>query len=153
MDSNSLNPKSEELRYSFWLTVLLFLFCFRVSVQLIQYFFPVNFLPLFEAWHSGALPYWLLVMFQIVIILFCVKVIFSFRKGKVQPNQRLGMFYLFAGIMYFSVMLFRLGAGLTFASGHGWFSATIPSVFHLVLATFLILLGHFHFKFRGTERP
>jgi len=44
-------------------------------------------------------------------------------------------------------MLFRLVAGLTFVTNHSWFSARIPTFFHLVLASFLLLLGSFHYKY------
>ena len=90
-----------------WLLVLLLLFCFRVAAQLIQAFYPVDFLPPFEAWHSRALPYWLLVTFQFIIILVCINVVIKFTRGNVNPNYKAGRIYLGLGFVYVSMMLFR----------------------------------------------
>jgi len=126
---------------------LLLLFCFRVVAQLIQLFYPVDFLPPFEAWHSRTLPYWLLVIFQLIIILTCINVVIRFIRDKANPNYKTGRIYLGLGFVYFSIMSFRLVAGLTFGTDHGWFSVKIPTFFHLVLASFLLLLGRFHYKY------
>ena len=134
-------------KYLIWFLVLLLLFCFRVVAQFIQAFYPVDFLPPFEAWQSGALPYWLLVVFQFIIILVCINVVIRFARGKATPSYKAGRIYLALGGVYFSVMLFRLVVGLTFATDHNWFGARIPTVFHLVLASFLLLLGRFHYKY------
>ena len=127
---------------------LLLLFCSRVVAQLIQLFYPVDFLPPFEAWHSRTLPYWLLVIFQLIIVLACINVVLRFIRDKANPNYKTGRIYLGLGFVYFSIMSFRLVAGLTFGNDHGWFSAKIPTFFHLVLASFLLLLGRFHYKYR-----
>ena len=140
-------PSSIRKKYFMWLLVLLLLFCFRVAAQLIQAFYPVDFLPPFEAWHSRALPYWLLVTFQFIIILVCINVVIKFTRGNVNPNYKAGRIYLGLGFVYFSMMLFRLVIGLTFVTNHGWFSARIPTFFHLVLASFLLFLGSFHYKY------
>ena len=134
-------------KYFIWFLVLLLLFCFRVAAQLIQVLYPVDFLPSFEAWHSRTMPYWLLVIFQFVIILACINVVIRFIRGRVNPNHKVGRIYLGLGFVYFSMMLFRLVAGLTFVTNHSWFSARIPTFFHLVLASFLLLLGSFHYKY------
>ena len=127
--------------------LFLSLFCFRVGAQLLQRFYPVPFLPAFEDWHSGALPYWALVIFQIIIIAICFRITCQITTGTVEPNYRIGKLSLLFGIIYFSIMLFRLVAGLTFAPDHAWLGAKLPTLFHLVLASFLLVLGHFHFKF------
>ena len=133
--------------YSYGLAVLLALFCFRVVAQAVQKFSPVDFLPPFDAWYSGALAYEVLVSFQIVIIAVCLRIMVSFFKGNVLPKRSSGILCLAAAGLYFSVMVYRLVAGLTFSADHYWFSARIPTVFHLVLASFGLLLGHFHWKY------
>ena len=134
-------------KYATILGWLLFVFCFRVGAQLLQAFYPVAFLPAFEEWHSGALPYPTLVASQALIIILFSTVVWRFRKGTVKINGMWGKAMLVIGALYFSSMLFRLIAGLTFASGHSWFDAIIPTIFHLVLASFILTYGHYHYKY------
>jgi uncharacterized membrane protein YciS (DUF1049 family) len=61
------------------------------------------------------------------------------------PSIGKGRVVLALGLMYFGVMLFRQVMGLTLAQDHFCFSAKLPTMFHLVLATFVILCGHFHY--------
>ena len=126
------------------LSVLLGLFCFRVAAQLIQALAPVSLLSSFEAWHSGALPYPLLVATQLVIITMYAWIAWGIQAGRTQPDRRLGRWLLGFGGVYFAFMLVRLALGATVAQ-QTWFDAPIPSVFHLVLAGFLLVAGNFHF--------
>lgn len=139
--------KEKSTQYGYGLLALLILFCFRVGAQALQRWAPVNFLPPFKNWHSGALPYELLLVSQFIIIAICVTLVVRFFKNGIFPNRKTGQIYLLIGIVYFSVMLFRMTAGLTFARDHVWFGAIIPTLFHLVLAAFVLLMGHFHYKF------
>jgi hypothetical protein len=149
--NEQLLSKETSKKHGYWLMFLLFLFCFRVGSQLVQRFFPVSFLPAFDEWHSEALPYWVLVILQTIIILVCLRITYQFITGTAQPNHKKGKFFLLFGILYFSIMLFRLAAGLTFAPDHPWLSAKLPTVFHLVLASFLLVVGHFYFNFGKNE--
>lgn len=145
LNSNRIAAK----KYSYWLGLLLLIFCFRVAAQMVQFISPVSFLPPFEDWHSGAMSYQILAVSQFVIIFVLLRFVYRFASGMEIPVRRTGQVYLSFGVAYFGIMLFRLAGGLTFASGHSWFGAHIPTLFHLVLAAFLILLGHFHFWFGG----
>ena len=140
-----------EKKYSCGLGILLIIFCFQVGAQFVQFISPVAFLPSFEDWHSGALPYEVLAISQIIIIIVLLRFVLRLASGREIPDRKAGQIYLIFGWTYFGIMLFRLSAGLTFASGHVWYGAILPALFHLVLASFLILLGHFHFKF-GKDR-
>ena len=73
-------------------------------------------------------------------------VIYGFAKGRILARRKLGVWLLALGGIYFSVMLFRLISGFTFAANHHWLGAHIPSFFHIVLASFVLLVGHFHYK-------
>ncbi len=126
------------------LWILLGLFCFRVAAQLIQALAPVSLLPAFEAWHSGALPYPLLVATQLVIITVYAWTAWGIQVGRTRPDRRLGRWLLGLGGVYFAFMLVRLALGATVAQ-QTWFDAPIPSVFHLVLAGFLLVAANFHF--------
>ena len=126
------------------LAILLGLFVFRVGAQLLQSIHAVPFLPPFDSWQSGTLPYPVLLLFQIAIIVFCSLVVLRFHTAVIEQNSRKGALYLTIGAIYFAVMLFRLVAGYSFAAEHHWLAARLPTYFHLVLACFLLALGFFH---------
>lgn len=133
--------------YIGWLYMCFGLFLFRVTAQLIQKFYTLPFLPTFDAWYSGALAYPWLLASQLVIITVMAWVISGFAKGRILPRYILGKVLLALGSVYLLVMLFRLIAGFTFAAGHPWLGAHIPAFFHIVLASFVLLVGHFHYKY------
>ena len=143
--------KEASRKHGYWLMFLFLLFCFRVAAQLLQHFFPVSFLPAFEDWQSGTLPYWVLVIFQIIIIAICFRITYQVATGTAQPNHKTGKLCLLFGVIYFSIMLFRLIAGLTFAPDHAWLGARLPTLFHLILSSFVLVVGHFNFKFSKGE--
>jgi hypothetical protein len=126
------------------LTVLFLLFCFRVGAQLIQAWSPVDMLPPFASWESGAVPYWLLCVSQAIIIFACARVIWRLYEGRVIPLRKTGIVLLVIGWFYFGLMCIRLIVGLTVAPDHFWFSARLPTLFHLVLASFMLVYGQFH---------
>ena len=146
-----LDKKSK--KYGFVLFLLTGIFCFRVLAQLIQVWYPLSFLPSFTDWHSGALPYWLLVIFQFLIIMFCVRVSWLLFQGKLIPSAGKGRVLLFFGAIYFGIMAVRLIVGLTVASNHFWFGAKLPTLFHLILATFLLVYGYYHFQGESKRPP
>lgn len=125
---------------------LLSLFIFRVAAQFIQLIYPLECLPSFDKWQSGALPYPLLLFIQLLIIIFIFMQGKKFINGQVKINLRIGKTYLWLGLLYSILMLFRLLAGLTVAADHYWFSAKMPTFFHLVLAACLILIGYYHIR-------
>jgi hypothetical protein len=65
------------------------------------------------------------------------------------PRPALGRRVAVAAALYAAVMVPRLVLGLTVARGHWWLDAPLPTVFHLVLMTFLAVYGHYHL--RGTR--
>ena len=146
-------PHASGRPYTILLTVLLALFCIRVLAQLIQAWYPVTFLPPFEVWASGALPYWLLVMFQTLIIVVCSRVIWRMHQGLTIPSSTRGMVLLILGSLYFGLMGVRLIIGLTVATDHFWFSAWLPTAFHFVLAGFVLVCGWFHHRASGAVHP
>ena len=131
-------------RYVLILSSLTVLFGFRVVAQLVQTWHPVEFLPSFNAWHSGALPYGWLVGVQGVIMVVSLRIVWCLKKGTITPSRTKGKILFLLGSVYFITMGVRLTVGLTVASDHYWFGATLPAVFHLVLASFVMLYGRFH---------
>ena len=132
-------------QYAFVLLMLTGLFGFRVLAQLVQVWHPVDFLPPYSVWHSGALPYGWLVAAQGVILAACLRIVLGVFKGTLAHSRQKGKILFALGTIYLLGMGARLFVGLTIAHDHYWFGATLPTVFHLVLASFLILFGRFHY--------
>ncbi len=139
-----LRMKNLARPYARGLWLLTVLFGFRVVAQLVQAWQPVEFLPSFEAWHSGTLPYGWLMGTQFLILAMCLRIVWRLVHGTVVPSSRRGHLLLVFGSIYFGGMCIRLFLGTTVASEHEWFGATLPTVFHLVLGSFVILYGRFH---------
>lgn len=143
---------SKKLSPLLWL--LLGLFCFRVLAQLLQSMFSFEFLPPFAAWHSAALPYSVLLLSQVLIIVVMTHVCIKFTQGRVVATRKPGILLLVFGAIYFLAMLGRLLLGLLVLPDHDWFGQILPAVFHIVLALFVLLLGHFHYShYDSTMQP
>jgi len=136
--------KNKQINLLPYFVLLLLLFSFRVIAQLLQYFFNLSFLPPFESWDSNTLPYGILIVVQLLIVFVLLKTIYKISLDKIKPNMKIGNTLITFGALYFLIMFFRLIAGLTIFNYVKWFSYPIPSFFHLVLASFLILFGYFH---------
>ncbi len=135
---------SQKIGIVLWL--LVGLFCLRVLAQLAVHTVDISFLPPFEAWHSGTMPYGLLVFFQAVILLFLTKTALRFSRKQVAASQRTGVFILIIGSIYFFAMVLRMAFGLTVYTESRWFSNYLSTAFHYVLALYLILVGWYHHK-------
>lgn len=125
------------------LTILLLLFCFRVAAQLIQWLFPVPFLPCFDAWHSASIPYGVLLGSQCIIITIALVVMVKIYKNSYRAHNGRSIVLLSVGWLYFLFMTVRFLLSITIMQSHPWFGATLPAFFHMVLALFLIVLGAF----------
>ena len=142
--------KSKPYRFVLW--ILLFLFCFRVFSQLLQYFIPVSFLPPFEAWHSGTLSYPALVFFQFVIIFFYLRICIRMSAEKLQANKVVGKRLLVLGGAYAFIMVSRYVLRMTMFPSERWFGGSIPILCHVIWASFLITLGIYHLREDAIER-
>lgn len=128
------------------LGLLLLAFLFRVVSQLVQLWRPVRWLPPFEAWHSGALPYPVLVVAQILIIGFSLWCIVEIASRRMRRNRRAGRLLGVLGWIYFAGMAMRLLLGLTALHQVRWFDAPLPAFFHLVLAAMVLTLASYHLR-------
>lgn len=125
----------------FAMSVLTALFVGRVGAQLLQAIHPVGWIPAFDVWHSGVLPYPYLLASQLCIIGLMSFCLHRVRNGAIRSGRwKYWMCFYFGGA-YFAFMAFRWIAGLTFLADDPWFSRTLPAFFHLVLAGFILLLG------------
>jgi hypothetical protein len=139
-------------RYAPWLWLLLGLFTIRVLAQPIALRVDSPLLPRFESWHSGLLPYPMLVFTQVIILLWLSRTAWVFTTGTIAPRFRVGIVTMGLGGVYFAAMVLRLLLGATLLSQQRWFASPLPTVFHLVLATYLILYGHFHWRYGSDPR-
>ena len=133
-------------RYAFALGFLMFLFLGRVLIQLWQAWRPVGWLPPFESWHSATLPYPALVAAQVVVLALGAWSTWGIGSGRISAQPRVGRVLLVLGLIYFLSMAARLLLGLTLLHDIHWLDAPLPSVFHLVLATYLLVLSRFHLR-------
>lgn len=110
-----------------WLWLLMGLFALRIVAQPLALFW--DWLPAFEEWHSATLPYFWLVLFQVLIL--PVMIIISARcsAGGVRPSPRLGLVLLSLGAVYMGVMSMRLVLGMSVLRGGSWFDRPLPTIF------------------------
>ncbi len=125
-----------------WLWLLTGLFAFRVVAQPLARIW--GWLPPFEAWHSATLTYAWLVFFQLLILASMIGIALRFSSGRVRASRAVGTALLSFGGLYLGAMLARLVLGFTVLRGDAWFDRPLPTIFHLVLATFVIAIGWFH---------
>ena len=133
--------------YARWLWVLAGLFLVRVVAQPLAARTDMPLLPPFEAWHSGVVPYGVLVLVQGLILGALFFVAWTMSRDRVRPRRRLGIVLVTIGGVYFAAMAARLALGVTILRDHSWFDRPLPTVFHLVLAGFLLVCGRFHVRY------
>lgn len=129
-----------------WLLALTLLFAGRVVAQPLAAMTGWSVLPPFGAWQSGALPYPLLLVSQIVLIAVMLRTARAVGTGRLARSRRVGTALAAFTGLYGGVMALRLVLGLTVARGHWWLDAPLPTVFHLVLTTWLAVLVHHHVR-------
>jgi hypothetical protein len=138
MGSDSRRAKT----YAPWLWSLTGLFALRVAAQPLALIWDR--LPRFDDWHSQTLPYGWLLFSQIVILGLMGYVSFRYSSGRVAVARGRAWVFLMLGGLYLTVMIARLLLGVTAMQGDPWFDRPLPTLFHLVLASFLIAVGAFH---------
>jgi drug/metabolite transporter superfamily protein YnfA len=128
------------------LTALALLFAARVAAQAIQRWLPVFFLPPFATFQGSALPYWILLPAQLAILALMLSVARRVHQGTLSSRPTTGRALAVFGGVYLAIMLARIVIGLTVPDAPMWFKATISVVFHLVLATFVLVLARYHLR-------
>jgi hypothetical protein len=136
------------LRYPLVLGITTLLFAARVLGQLLAAF-DVAFLPPFERWYSGLMPYWLLLPVQIIMIALMLKIIRDFLRGAgffVELKPRTGLILMWLSYLYALAMVVRYIVTMILHPELRWFTGTIPIWFHFVLAVFLYTLGRYQVR-------
>lgn len=123
------------------LFVLLILFFVRVLAQLLQNNLEISWLPAFDAWHSATIPYSWLLISQVVITTIIVSVIVHIQRGSYLLKKARASLLLWIGAIYFLFMLMRFILSITLMTTHPWFGATLPALFHMVLASVFLVIG------------
>jgi hypothetical protein len=141
-----MEPHPIPSRYPLLLGLFTLLFVGRVLGQLLVALFDVGFLPPFERWYSGLLPYPALLPVQFVMIAIMVKIVRDFARGGgyfVTLAPRTGIVLQVLGALYFLSMAIRYVVTMWLHPELRWFTGTIPIWFHFVLAAFVFTLGRY----------
>lgn len=121
------------------------LFVFRVAGQVLVALRAPRWLPPMAQWNL--MPYPILLPIQLVFIGVMVWIDVAFTRGDgvaVEASHGLGVFLIGFSALYATSMVIRYGVRMRRRPGERWFGGTIPIVFHLVLATYLFVLGSFY---------
>jgi putative CocE/NonD family hydrolase len=134
-------------RYAPALWTLLGLFVLRVAGQLLIAIGYGDFLPPWEEWFSGLVPYSRLLVSQVVIIILFSKVCVDFTRRQgffVAARSWLGTGLLGFGSVYLVVMVLRYVIRMSLYPPERWTGGSIPIFFHWVLASFVLVVGAYH---------
>jgi hypothetical protein len=121
------------------------LFVLRVAGQLLVAIRPQRWLPPMQQWNL--LPYPVLLPIQLVFIAVMLWIDLAFTRETgipVSRNPGLGEFLIAFSAVYALAMPVRYVVRMYRRPGERWFGGTIPMVFHIVLASYLYVLGSFH---------
>jgi hypothetical protein len=152
----SQGARDVPLRYPLLLGTFTFLFVLRVAGQVLVGLGEASFLPPFERWYSGLLPYWLLLPAQIALIVLMLKIVADFvrRNGYfVHLNPRTGIILQVLAGIYALSMVVRYVLTMALHPELRWFTGTIPIWFHFVLAAFIFTLGRYPLRHNLPPRP
>ena len=134
-------------RYVLALWALLGLFTLRVFAQALVAVGYGGFLPPWEEWFSGLVPYPQLLASQIIIMLGYGKVCVDFTRRRgflVTPRRWMGTLLLGVGSVYFGVMVIRYVIRMSLYPLERWTGGAIPIFFHWVLAGLILVVGTYH---------
>ena len=137
--TNSIEGCRLVLIWILW--VCLVLFVCRVTGQILVEFFEVTFLPPSREWFSGIISYPILLVSQIVIILFLVKVATDLTKGTGRfshPTKRTTKNLRIFGSIYLLAMILRYILRMYIYPEERWAGGCIPIFFHWVLAIYVL---------------
>lgn len=144
--------RASVIPYSAALWILLVLFALRVAGQAIEFWLHVPWLPPIEEWQGSRLPYGYLLTVQLGMLVAMSRIAWRHSSGQVQRRRQAGGWLLGLGTIYLATMLMRLAIGIADLSPAPWFHKPVPAIFHVVLATFVLILAAFHLGWLGDRR-
>lgn len=125
-----------------WLLTALFV-C-RVLGQAVQRWWPQSWLPPFEDFQGSGLPYGILLPSQLAIVALMAWYAWRMRTGAMIPARRAGRLLAWSGGLYLAGALLRLAVGWLASGAAPWFTARIPALFHIVLASYVLTVAVYH---------
>ena len=129
------------------LWILLAFFTGRVLGQLAVALDVAPFLPPMDEWQSGLLPYPVLLAAQFVLLAGLGTICWQFSRGRgwfVRGPSRLGTPLWVAGWVYAVSMVARYAVWMAIRPEERWTGDLIPVVFHIVLASFLLVVAGYY---------
>ena len=129
------------------LALLTLLFALRVLGQALVAFFSIRWRPAMEQWFSGVIPYPALLIIQLIMLSLMIKVSSEIWRGKgfyAEARPHWSQFLIRFSAVYAGAMALRYIVTMIFRPEMRWFGATIPIIFHFVLAGFIFILGRYH---------
>lgn len=122
------------------LTLLTLLFLGRVAGQGLVRLWQPSWLPPDPFWHAGLLPYAVLLAVQLAMLAGMIAVILGL--GRIGERPRLAKGFAALAGLYAAVMLLRFNVGALDLLPNSWFDAPISTVFHFVLAGWILVVGY-----------
>lgn len=137
------------------LSVFFVLFAGRVAGQWFVESGAAPWLPARSEWYSGMIPYRPLLAVQLALLVLLAMVIRDFARGRgyfVEPRPWFAVQLWWFGLLYMAAMLVRYGLLMLLRPDLRWLHGTIPILFHIVLAGFLLTVSHYHRASRTAGR-
>lgn len=132
-------------RVSFGLWLLYAAFLARVAGQALVALNLAPWLPPFAKWQSGLMPYPMLVCCQTLILIAFAKVAGDITKNSGYfsvSRPQLGQRLRFLALIYFAIMSLRFALFQFFVPELSNLAPVLPTIFHFVLALFILLVGN-----------
>ncbi|MCI5066403.1 hypothetical protein MRY87_11825 [bacterium] len=126
----------------FFVRLLFTLFTLRCVAQLMQYALEFTWLPPFSRFQSGSIPYPLLLSLQVVILSLGWPLSLRIKQRTTPLSPKIIRWIRPLGVVYLLFSVIRLFLGTCIYTEHSFWAAHIPSIFHLMLATWLLLVTH-----------
>jgi hypothetical protein len=117
------------------------LFSARVAAQFVQHVYPLDALPPFHAFQGSELPYATLLATQLLIVYAMARCAHGVARGHRPRRRQRGHWLAALGSLYLLGALLRFVVGFLLPAAAPWFRAWIPATFHVVLASFVLLLA------------
>ena len=122
-----------------WLWIFSVLLVGRVLGQLVVVIWKPRWLPPMEQWQSGLVPYWFLLVSQVVVVWLMVSISADFTAGEgywIAPAAWIPPAALYWSYFYAGAMVVRYVVRMARHPDQRWFGGTIPIVFHTIVAAF-----------------
>ena len=142
------------VRHGPLLALLTLLFFLRVLGQALVAFLSLSWLPAMEHWHSGLLPYPILLAIQFVMLVVMVKISMDISRGAGffgRPRPAWSRFLVSFSAIYAGAMVLRYVLTMLSQPDMRWLGGTIPIWFHFVLAGFIFIWGDFQLRKRHLQ--